>query len=82
MPGLRSVIVTEKSSDEELFSPCDPETEGLCDVPQHMPFVVISDPPSVSMLPPDTAEVLVIDVTIVVESEGTVASVLNLISSP
>lgn len=74
--------MTVKSSDEELFSICDPETEGLCDVPQHIPFAVISDPPSVSMLPPDTAEVLVIAVTIVVEREGTVASVLNLISSP
>ncbi len=40
-----------------------------------------SIPPALSMLPPDTAEVLVIAVPIVVEREGIVASVLNLASS-
>ena len=60
----------------------DPDIRGLCDVLQQTPLVVTGDPPLPDIFPPDCAPVLVIPEGVVVVSDGTVASVLNVRSFP
>ena len=55
---------------------------GFCDVLQHTPLTVIDAPPVLVISPPLTAEVVVIDVTVMVVSVGTNAFVVKLSSFP
>jgi hypothetical protein len=61
---------------------CDPETAGLCDVPQHTPLTVIVAPPFEEIDPPDVAEVLAMADAAVVVNVGAIAVVVNVRSLP
>lgn len=56
---------------------------GLADVDQQIPLAVTAPPPLSVILPPDTADVRVIELTAVVVSVGTrISPVVNETSSP
>ena len=61
---------------------CEPDTVGLCDVPQHTPLEAIAAPPFDEMSPPEVAVVQVILVTEVVDTEGSATGVVNVRSLP
>ena len=57
-------------------------TVGFCCLLQTIPRAVTDAPPSLVMLPPDTAELLVMDETEVVDNIGTTEPVVNFTELP
>jgi hypothetical protein len=77
VPAFKPVILLVKlpvplSSDVLLLL-----VVGFTEVPQHTPLAVTDPPPSDVMLPPETADVDVIEVTAVVVTTGGVISSLQ-----
>ena len=61
---------------------CDPVIEGLCEVLQHIPLVVTSDPPFEVISPPADAVVRVMAEAAVVVKEGAIGKVVKVRSFP
>ena len=61
---------------------CEPVIEGFADVPQQTPLTVITAPPLEVIVPPETADVEVIEVTAVVVRVVVVVEVVNETSFP
>ena len=70
MPADNPVIVLGKLPVNVPSVVLEPVTTGFGVVAQHIPLTVITAPPSEVIVPPETAEVKVIEVTTVVETVG------------
>ena len=83
MPDRSGVILLVKLAEPVPSDDLAPAIVGVGDVDQHTPFSVIVAPPSDEILPPEDADVSVIDVTATVPRVGAEATdVVNAISLP
>jgi hypothetical protein len=79
---VRPVIVLVKAPDPVPSEVILLVTMGVEDVLQHTPRAVTPVPPSSEMIPPETAEVFVMDTTAFVVRVGTGLGVEKMVSLP